>query len=56
MFHGRAQGGDSGGPVYIVNTAVGVMWGWITIDGAKRDCYSQATSIDNAMGVFIKTS
>ena len=55
MFHGRVDGGDSGGPVYIVSTAVGVMWGWINIDGAKRDCYSQATYSDDAMGVFIKT-
>lgn len=46
--------GDSGGPVYINNTAAGFIWGWVTIDGAQRDCFSQARFIDDALGPGIK--
>lgn len=45
---------DSGGPVYLGGTAIGFMYGWIFIDGARRDCFSQARYIDDALGVTIK--
>jgi hypothetical protein len=49
-------GGDSGGPVYNGTLAEGLVYGWIVLDGFKRDCWSQARYIDDAIGVSIKTS
>lgn len=46
-------GGDSGGPVYVGGSAVGLVWGWVLIDGARRDCLSRADYIDDALGVSI---
>ncbi|MBA2558411.1 MAG: hypothetical protein H0V07_00710 [Propionibacteriales bacterium] len=50
----HVQSGDSGGPVYIGGAAAGQIYGWIYINGARRDCFSQARYIDEAIGVFIK--
>jgi hypothetical protein len=46
--------GDSGGPVYINGQAVGLVWGWVLINGARRDCFSQARYVNLALGVTIK--
>lgn len=51
---GPPIGGDSGGPVYITSRAGGFIWGWVTIDGRQRTCFSQARYIDNALTVSIK--
>lgn len=48
--------GDSGGPVFIGNTAAGFVFGAALIDGIWRTCHSQARYIDDAIGVSIKTS
>jgi streptogrisin C len=53
--HGyQVVGGDSGGPVYLYGQAIGFVWGWVLIDGARRDCFSRAHYIDDAIGVSIK--
>lgn len=54
LYHYHVVDGDSGGPVYINNTAAGFVWGWVLIDGARRDCFSQARYIDDALGLGIK--
>jgi hypothetical protein len=49
----HVQPGDSGGPVYVGGAAAGQIYGWIFIDGSRRDCFSQARYIDEALGVQI---
>ena len=56
MASGQAVGGDSGGPVYVGNTAAGYMTAVVNIGGVKRMCFSEAAYIDDAMGVSIKLS
>ncbi len=50
----HSVGGDSGGPVYLSGTAIGLIWGYIYIDGAWRDCFTRAHYVDDALGVGIK--
>jgi hypothetical protein len=54
LYDYHVVGGDSGGPVYINGLAAGFVWGWVLIDGARRDCFSQARYIDDALGLGIK--
>jgi hypothetical protein len=54
LYNYHVVGGDSGGPVYINGLAAGFVWGWVLIDGARRDCFSQARYIDDALGLGIK--
>lgn len=44
--------GDSGGPWYISNTAVGIFYGWCVIDFA-RFAFSKADYSDDALGVTV---
>lgn len=52
------QGGDSGGPVFLGNTAYGLIYGWHydPFWPYDRDLFSRADRIDNALGIFIATS
>jgi hypothetical protein len=54
LQHGGVLLGDSGGPVYILGTSAGIIWGSVTFGGVKRACFSNSRYIDNAMGVLIK--
>lgn len=49
-------GGDSGGPVYMGNSAMGYITLTAVINGVKRMCFSEATYIDEALGVSILLS
>lgn len=46
-------GGDSGGPVYQVGVAAGLVTSHAFVDGAWRFCFSQARFMDDAMGVSV---
>lgn len=53
-----ADGGDSGGPVFVDRTAYGLHKGWM-YDPAwptDRDLYSKSTRIDDALGIYIATN
>ena len=51
-----ATGGDSGGPVYWGNTAYGLNKGWMHDPWPfKRELFSRADRIDNALGISIAT-
>jgi hypothetical protein len=52
----RATGGDSGGPVFLGNTAYGLHRGWRydPVFPFDRDLFSRADRIDNALGVSIR--
>jgi hypothetical protein len=48
--------GDSGGPWYRKNAAAGLQRGWTTIWFEEREIWSKAYYIDEALGVYIRTS
>lgn len=58
MGENLTEGGDSGGPVYFDRTAYGIHKGWMTDPfwPFKREIFSKATRIDNALGVYIATN
>ena len=48
--------GDSGGPVFWGNGAYGLHQGWMTDSSStKREVFSRADRIDDALGVSIAT-
>jgi hypothetical protein len=47
------EGGDSGGPWFLVNDAMGVHSGWVNLDGAKRSTFSRIVYIDEALGLAL---
>lgn len=53
----RAEGGDSGGPVFWGNTAYGLHKGWqYDPFPYDRDLFSRADRIDNALSISVATS
>jgi len=53
---GQGGPGDSGGPVFVGGSAVGIVRGSITIDGVARACFSKASRFDDGLGVWVATS
>jgi streptogrisin C len=47
------QGGDSGGPWFLVNNAMGVHSGWVDLDGARRSTFSRIVYADEALGLAL---
>jgi streptogrisin C len=47
------EGGDSGGPWFLVNDAMGVHSGWVTLDGARRSTFSRIVYADEALGLAL---
>jgi len=47
------EGGDSGGPWFLVNDAMGVHSGWVDLDGARRSTFSRIVYIDEALGLAL---
>lgn len=53
MTQNKAIPGDSGGPWFLGNTAAGIQSGYVTIDGVRRDTWSKADYLDEALGVVV---
>jgi streptogrisin C len=53
MHENNGRGGDSGGPWFLGNTAVGIHSGWTTINGVKYDTWSKADYLDEALAVVV---
>jgi streptogrisin C len=47
------EGGDSGGPWFLVNDAMGVHSGWVDLDGARRSTFSRIVYADEALGLAL---
>lgn len=47
------EGGDSGGPWFLVNNAMGVHSGWVNLDGARRSTFSRIVYADEALGLAL---
>jgi hypothetical protein len=53
MKQDKSDGGDSGAPWFLGNTAAGIHSGGATLDGIGRDLWSKADYLDEALGVKV---
>ncbi|MBW3606415.1 MAG: S1 family peptidase [Actinobacteria bacterium] len=54
MHNDNAEKGDSGGPWFWGNSAIGIHQGAKTIWSKSRDVFSQARYLDDALGVTVR--
>jgi hypothetical protein len=47
------EGGDSGGPWFLVNNAIGIHSRWVDLDGARRSTFSRVVYMDEALGLAL---